>query len=516
MENARITSWHYVKLRTVMNPQKNTTRSLSKAYFFAILSGAMWAASFPPLPLGFLAFFFLVYFWAAMENIRSSSGAFLIGYIWGFIASAGTLWWVYKPTLPGMIALVLFLPLYNALYAIIYYYIWQRSHSVAILISPILFVAIEYLRSWGILGFPWINISYSQSYYPVLIQFADIVGSFGVSFWIVLINVSIYFLLSHPLSKKSLIPAAVILILFCGALSYGIIRMKKQLEGTPLRIALLQGNIDPYEKWTPKFKRQNAGMYAEMIYSVSQHTDLLIMPETATICYHRLSPEMFSPFVSAVMDVRKPLLTGTLDFDDENRDIYFNTAILIMPDGTYEQSYNKIQLVPFSEQVPLQDKYPSLQKLNFGGSHFSRGTKYTVFKFNSMTFSVLICYESVFGWLSRRFRNDGAQFLVNITNDGWFGNTPGPYQHAMFNVLRAIENRCWIARCANTGISMFIDPMGRITSKTPIFEKAILVGTIFANDDKTVYNSIGDIFGWGALIIAPFLIIFPKLLKRSI
>jgi len=477
-----------------------------RAPMLAIISGAFWAASFPPLRTGFLAYFFLVFLWAALEDVKSGWRAFRMGYIWGFIASAGTLWWIFKPTLPGMILLVLFLPVYAALYAWIHYRVARTSPNVAVLLAPVFFVAIEYIRSYGQFGFPWMNIAYSQTSYTVLVQFADIVGSFGISFWIVTINCCIYFMPMRPPSRAFWIAAGILLILFGAPLAYGIRKINTDIEGEPVRVALLQGNVDPYKKWTYRFKTQNARLYWEMIHSIEGEADLIIMPETATTCYHRTDPEMFAPIVDAVMDVGVPTLTGTLDFDDNSRSRYFNAAILIMPDGTYEQWYAKVQLVPFSEYFPFQDVFPSLHKLNFGGSHFTHGDKYTIFDTGTHKFSVLVCYESIFGWLSREFRNGGAQFLVNIRNDGWFGNSPGPYQHAMFNILRAIENRMWVARCANTGISMFIDAHGRIVQRTPIFEKNVLVGEIRATNMRTIYDAIGDVIGWGALIAAPFLL----------
>ncbi|MCD6417348.1 apolipoprotein N-acyltransferase [bacterium] len=479
------------------------------AFWLVVISGLMWAASFPPMKTGFLAFFFLVPMWFVVENIKRGGTAFRYGYLWGFVAALGTLWWIYVPTLPGMIALVLFLPLYSALYIWLHYQMSRKNPTLSIIISPIIFVAVEYIRSYGRLGFPWMNISYSQTSYPLLIQFADIFGNFGVSLWIAAINSCVYFIVKKPLSKSFWLAVGIFLILVGSSISYGIYRINRQIEGEELKIALLQGNIDPYKKWTRKFLRENSRIYSSMLRSVGERrVDLCIMPETATACYHRINSSMFSPILDAVMSIGTPTLTGSLDFEDANRKIHYNTALLIMPDGSYEQEYEKIQLVPFSEEVPFQEKFPALMKLNYGGSHFSRGKEFFIFHFDSTKFSVFICYESIFGWMGRKFRNEGAQFFVNITNDGWFGKTPGPYQHAMFNVMRAIENRCWIARCANTGISMFIDPKGVIRKKTPLFQRTLLEGEILATNQRTTYDAIGDVAGWGALIAALFLLPF--------
>ena len=486
--------------------EQRDKRILPGPVYFVMLSGVMWALSYPPFPLGFLSFFVLVLFWYGLRGVRSLGEAAELSYLWGLVAAAINFWWVAIPTLPGMILLVLFLPVYSMLYGILHYTIARKHPDLAVLVAPVLYVGIEYLRSWGKLGFPWLNLSYSLGHYPILIQFADIFGAFGVSFWIVAINSCIYFAIRYAGSRKFWASIAAIIILFGAAFGYGVYRMRQDIEGTPLRIALLQGNIDPYEKWTASTKRKSVKMYADMIESVGGAVDLIILPETAAACYFRRSPSMFLPLVNAVKRAGVPTLMGTLDFDLANPSRYFNSAVLVIPDGTYEQTYNKIQLVPFSEYIPLQDKFKFLRKLNYGGSHFTPGDRFTIFDTNSAKFGVMICYESIFTHIARKFRSLGAEFLVNITNDGWFGKSQGPYQHAMFNVFRAIENRIWIARCANTGISMFVDPHGVITHRTRLFERAVLVGEIELTHTTTIYDRLGDFVGWGSLALSPILV----------
>ena len=429
-----------------------------------------------------------------------------LSYLWGLVAAAINFWWVAIPTLPGMLALVLFLPIYSVIYGLIHYSIARKHPDLAVILAPILYAAVEYLRSWGRLGFPWLNLSYSMSSYPVLIQFADILGSFGVSFWLVAINACIYFMLTKPVGKYFWLSAVTLLVLIGSAFGYGVWKMRQPLEGTPLRIALVQGNIDPYEKWNAHTRRESVKVYANMIESVGPAVDLIILPETAAACYFRRSPSMFLPLVNAVKRAGTPTLMGTLDFDPKNPSRYFNSAVLVMPDGSYEQTYNKIQLVPFSEYIPFQSKFHFLRKLNYGGSHFTPGDNFTIFDIGEAKFGVMICYESIFGPLARKFRTLGAEFLVNITNDGWFGKSQGPYQHAMFNVFRAIENRTWIARCANTGISMFINPKGVVTRRTKLFERTVLVDTIYLTHNITVYDRVGDVVGWGSLALTPILL----------
>ena len=487
---------------------------------FLVVSGLLWAASFPPLPTGFLAYFMLVFLWFAISNVENGWKAFKAGYIWAFVATGATLWWITKPTIPGFIAILFYLPIFGALYAWLHYKISIRSETLAIVLSPVILVGIEYLRSFGKLGFPWMNLSYTQTCYPVLIQFADIVGNYGVSLWVAAINSCLYFIIRKPLSKGAIFSAIVLLALFLTAFLYGKSRMRKPIEGVPVDVAVIQSNIDPYKKWAGDFKRINAKLHADMIKAASGHAALVIAPETATACYHKLAPSIFSVFKSATVEAGVYLLVGTLDFDPEKRENYFNSAILISPDGKIIGNYYKIQLVPFGEQVPFQDRYPFLRKINFGGSHFSAGKEYTLFKFEPsegriVDFSAMICYESAFSWLARRFRKEGADFLVNITNDGWFGKTSGPYQHAMFNVMRAIENRVWIVRSANTGVSMIIDPYGRVVRQTRLFERCMLFFTINATYEKTVYDRIGDVFGFVGFMFCVPLSFWAAFQKRN-
>ncbi len=480
-----------------------------KAEVYAIISGLLWAASFPPMGLGFLAFFALLpLFWALIETDSPWKSARL-GYIWAFSAAAGALWWIWKPTALGMF-LTLFVLGVNGIFVALFFWLAKKRGGVnfAVAFAPIIIVAVEYLRSLGALGFPWLAMGYALTPYNAFVQIADIFGIFGLSMWVAATNSCMFFISSafgtmrtQPKLFRNAIFALAALFATSGI--YGIIAQTRSYDGKPVRVALLQSNVDPYLKWTREAKSKNALLFAEMILAVDGAADIVIMPETATSCYHRARPAMFSPIVQSCTEIKTPVLSGTLDYTDDNRDIYFNSAVLIEPNGTFEKTYNKIRLVPYDEYIPLEGIFKPLRDWDYPGSHFTAGDSFVIFDGgeNVGKFGVMICYESLFGWIGREFRKRGAGFLMNITNDGWFGITPGPYQHAAFNVVRAIETRTWIARCANTGTSMFIDPHGKIVAQTSIFEKCILVGTIFANDVTTPYMILGDFVGWVCVIL---------------
>jgi len=158
------------------------------------------------------------------------------------------------------------------------------------------------------------------------------------------------------------------------------------------------------------------------------------------------------------------------------------------------QEYSKMHLVPFSERLPFQGVFPFLKGLNFGQADFSPGTEYSLFHIGEEKFAVLICFESIFPNLVREFARRDVGFLVNITNDAWFGKTSAPFQHARIAVFRAIENRLGIARCANTGVSMFVDPYGRVSGETAIYTRGISIGKVGSSQEKTFYSRYGDVF----------------------
>jgi apolipoprotein N-acyltransferase len=184
----------------------------------------------------------------------------------------------------------------------------------------------------------------------------------------------------------------------------------------------------------------------------------------------------------------------------------YNSAFLIAEDGEVKGKYNKIHLVPYGEYVPLKEFFPFIEKMVVGIGDFSPGETVRVLSFSEKSFGTLICYEIIFPDLVRKFANNGANFLVNITNDAWFGKTGAPYQHLSMAVFRAIENRRFIARAANTGISAFIDSRGKIFEQTKLFTQETLTGNIYVKTQKTFYTRAGDLFAILCLGVSMFFV----------
>ena len=187
-------------------------------------------------------------------------------------------------------------------------------------------------------------------------------------------------------------------------------------------------------------------------------------------------------------------MTGFPDYERSPDGIkYYNSAMLVSPAGGIVDEYRKMHLVPFGEMIPFEDRIAILREINFGEGDFSPGRAYRVFGIDSTKFAVAICFESIYPALVRKFVAGGARFVVNITNDEWFGASAGPYQHAQMAIMRSVECRVGLARCANTGVSMLVDPYGRVTGRTAIFERDTLIGDAVCGNGQTPYCRWGYI-----------------------
>jgi apolipoprotein N-acyltransferase len=291
-------------------------------------------------------------------------------------------------------------------------------------------------------------------------------------------------------------------LVLLGLLIYGHLKMevveRHVNQNPPLKIGLVQGNIDQSVKWDQSFQIETLKIYNKLSYTVAEEKlDLIIWPETA-IPFFFQDAEEYQPFI---LDISKKtnafLLFGTPSYKIERgRVVHYNSAYLVSPSGELVGKYDKIHLVPFGEYIPMQDLLFFIGSLGEGIGDFKPGKTIFNFSLPQGKFGVLICFEIIFPDLCRRFVKRGANFLVTITNDAWFGRTSAPYQHFSMATFRAVENRVFVARAANTGITGFIDPTGKILKEGRIFTQEAMIGTIRLSDLKTFYTLYGDIFAW--------------------
>ena len=466
----------------------------------------------PPIALGFLAPFILIPYFPLIEK-KSVWTLAKMGYVIGLIWGMGTIYWVGWATVPGLFGALIVFAFSFSIFSLIqgwFYHVWGRR---TLWIAPIVWYFTEWFSTQGPLAFPWNALAYSQTSYPVLIQFASYVGTFGISFWIVWLNVVLFHIIRYHNQKKIVLCLSILLVVSIGLpILYGQYRINsKPLQEKTLSVTLVQGNIDPYKKWTATFIDSNITIYEALsAQSSNSTTDLIIWPETAIPGYLKHRYSYLKRIRGLVDSLQVPLLAGAPDYRwiKKGEAKVYNSVFLIEPNHWPMQQYSKMHLVPFSERVPLVSEFPLLyrltKKLIMDIGDFSPGDSVTVFSMNQISrlkFATVICFDSVFPDHVRQLIAQGAQFLVIITNDGWFGRTSGPYQHAAMAVLRAVENGVAVVRCANTGVSCIVDRYGYVRQKTEIYTRDVLRGDIDIQGDVTFYVRYGQHINLGIVFV---------------
>ncbi len=495
------------------------------------LTGILYPLCFPNLNFGWLAWIMLIPLHWAIEGL-SSKQSFWWGWFAGTLGFAGTVSWVITamhsygqvPLFISILLLILlasYLGLYVGLYTLGLSYLRSLSNLLVCIAAPALWVALELLRTHLLSGFPWALLGYSQDQWLSIIQVADITGVYGISFLIVLTNVTIFQLIcwiTNDVEKTqrsfpwpALLSTSGILGL---TLMYGTWQLDRysstHSSGKPLRVGVVQGNIDQAHKWDQAYRQETVNRYNTLSRQAAQDIDLLIWPESATPFFFEREPEYQQQVATVVHDTNTPLLFGspTLRRRQDGSPYLFNSAYLLTPQGEIVGRYDKRHLVPFGEYIPLRSILFFLDKLVVGIGDFQAGVGNLVLTLPQqkerppLNFGVAICFEVIFPDLVRQMAKEDADFLVTITNDAWFGDSVAPYQHFGMVVLRAVENRMAFARSANTGISGFIGPDGQILATTPIFTQKALTGTIpLRTNNTTFYTQYGDVFSWSCVIM---------------
>jgi apolipoprotein N-acyltransferase len=493
---------------------------------FAVASGILLFLSFPKFGSGLIAWVAIVPLLHALKgkNVAESTA---IGFITGFLYNIGLIYWVTyaivkygnMPVYTGIVAMLLlsaYLAVYTALFSSGVAYLNKKDIPL-FLSAPLLWTSLEYAKSQLFTGFPWENLAYSQYLNIKFIQIADITGIYGITFLIVFMNALIHdtvFAESTPKIKISKILAAALLII--GVFGYGSWRIKHidhmSDRAESINVNLIQGNIDQGIKWSEREREEIINVYRDLSMDKSENkTGLIIWPETAVPFYFQDVDDLQRVIIGIAKSTNRWLLTGSPRYTKENNDIYaYNSAFLISPEGTISGTYDKVHLVPFGEYVPLRKYLSFMDKIVFGIGDFRAGSGYDPLLLENLKIGVMICYEGIFPEAGRSYKEKGVHMLVNITNDAWYGRTSAPYQHLSMVIFRSIENRLFLVRAANTGISSIIDATGRITSKTELFERTSLQGNIKVLEIHTFYEKYGDIFAYICLAVLILIIGIPR------
>ncbi len=493
----------------------------------AAASGLLLAMTFPTVDMHLFAWIGLIPLFLALKK-QSVKTAFQLGGITGIVYFAGTVHWVTNsvhffgniPLIPAsLITLLLcaYLALYLALFAAAVVRLKPRYPSLVFVAAPALWTALELARTYVFSGFPWSLLGYSQYRALPVIQISDITGVYGVSFLIVLVNVSLSEFILDRRRYAGIIVSSIMLVL---VLAYGYHQLRAPMSPESLSIAVVQGNIEQDKKWDPAYQAATIAVYRRLTRNaLKDNPALVIWPETAMPFYftgdNPVDRKLTSDLKEFVKENGTPLLFGspTYELRPKRQVALRNSAFLLSKTGDIDQVYHKHHLVPFGEYVPVKKILFFVEKMVQAIGDFESGKDYTVMTIpvaasGSVEVSTVICYEIIFPDLVRRFVDNGARIVTTITNDAWFGKTAAPYQHFSMAVFRAIENRVPIARAANTGISGFIDSRGNILAVSPLFTEAVMTGRLSPGTTRTFYTSHGDLFSYACLLFSLAILLF--------
>ncbi len=479
-------------------------------YLLALLSGVLYALSFPKAGLWPLAWVAFIPLFLACRH-KSPGRAFRLGFVTGLAGFGGLLYWINIVVtryghLPWLVSLFLFLLMiaYLSLYPATALCItrWAEVRGVSpLLLFPLAWTSLEYLRSFALSGFPWGTLGYSLYRVLPLIQIADITGVYGLSFLIALANMVLFLVLRRGVRgapcRWPLSGGLLLAFLLAGTVGYGFHRLKQSPDGATLKVALIQGNIPQDVKWDPAFQEATLQIYERLTRraAASGKLDLIVWPESAAPFFVQDEPQLSARIGTLAREAKSGMIVGSPAMErDGERTRYLNSAFFFTPTGEVGSRSDKIHLVPFGEYVPLAKLLPFVHKMVEGIGDFVPGTKYVTFPTGKGDAGVLVCFEGIFPELARGYIRQGSRFLVNITNDAWFGRSSAPWQHLSMYAFRAVENRVPVVRAANTGISSLIDSTGRIADTTPLFQEAVLVGDIRLTNRVTFHTLYGDLF----------------------
>lgn len=474
----------------------------------AAASGALLSAAFPPLSAGLLGFVALVpLVWALHSKAHAPRVFFRAGYLFGIVFFLLLLWWVVKllpesaitmPWIiyPALVILVLYLSLYPALFCVLLAKCARSKPRAAVLAGPALWVLVELARSSTELAFPWGALGYTLSRSHLFIQTASLVGVLGTGGLLFLVNAAFGLAWCARRRSARIRYLAGGLAVVAAMAAWGGYRIGTHDEGTEtLRVAVAQPNVALLIKWDPAYKDSTFNQIERLARrAAEQGASLVVFPETAAPIYVHHSPPYRDRLESTARELGVGLYIGFLDgrYDGPGRTLNVYNSSGLFDRGRGLAQYDKRHLLPFGEALPLGWKYPALRRIDFGQANFQPGRSGKPIPSPAGDLGPLICFESIFSDLSRDYAAEGADLLVNITNDGWFGVTPGPYQHAEMAIFRAVENARYLLRSANTGVSMIVDPLGRVVSSLGLNQAGVLVADVRRVDDRTVYNRFGD------------------------
>ncbi|MCZ6702403.1 MAG: apolipoprotein N-acyltransferase, partial [Ignavibacteria bacterium] len=508
----------FSKYKTPKTPEEK--KKLKTERLLLILSGVLLGISFPPFPFPFalLSFVGFIPYLIVLNNRQTLADINRTTYLMAFVFCVVTVYWVgswQAEADPFLMlaggAMQLALPAVMIIPSTLYYLASKVFKTkISFWLFPVFWVTAEYLLTLTDLKFPWLILGHGLAKFTSFIQAADIIGAFGLSLVVLYINLILYKTFYHYKEERKVAVKyfVVALSIFLVFVVYGMIKISSfKPSDKKVRVGIVQPNINPWEKWELGSLQDLVDNYLELSQqAVDGGAQIILWPETALPVYlmnggYRAELDSIYKFLE---ENNVPLLTGMPHIKfyygstkapadaklNKGGNYYYTTynSILLLKPGTRDyQQYGKMHLVPLGEHVPFADQFSFLAdvfKWGVGLGGWNVGKDTVVFKVSIqidgedeiVNINGQVCYESIFPLFAPNFVQRGAELIAVVTNDSWYGNSSGPYQHKEFAVLRAVENRRSVVRCANGGISCIINPLGIIEAETEMFTKTVLVG----------------------------------------
>jgi apolipoprotein N-acyltransferase len=483
----------------------------------AALSGVLLALSFPKFGHPAVAWVALVPLLLAVVE-DGAKGAFRLGYVTGAVSALGLLYWTSFVvvqygglSLPVGIGVMTLLCLAVALFPSLFAWAvarWVAAYGMpALLLAPVAWVATEILRTHTFFRFPWCLLGYSQQPNLPFIQIARYGAVYAVSFLVAGTSAALAYAAveRRPGPRRAALLALGAVLAAVGL--HGAWQMARPLPETGrLRVGLVQARILQEEKWEEARALDNVEQHVMLARrAAAEGARLVVWPESAVPYYYDETPVVARRLQDLSRQLGIYLLFGNDDIDERDRgeESVFVGAKMLSPRGELTYRYHKMHLVPFGEYVPLRPI------LTFGGrvaaklvqrvADFTPGTGPTLGEVDGHRLGAFICYEAIFPELVRGFAARGADLLVNITNDGWYGRTSAPYQHLAMAAFRAVESGKYLVRAANTGITAVVDPRGRVVVRSALFDRTEVTREVALVSGTTFYVRHGDVFAWSCL-----------------
>ncbi len=466
-------------------------------WLWPIASAFLLIIAYPQIEWAPLAWVALVPLFFTIDGQRPWV-AFRRAYLCGFIFFAGTLGWLVYVTYPGAFLMVAFLSLYFAIFGAAFVY-FQRLPLIARLLTlSAAWTALEFTRAHLFTGFGWAALGHSQYKNILLIQIADITGMYGVSFLVMLVNLLVFESFRNN-GRQIYWAQAMVIAFLLAAVGYGTFTMTRPHAWPMVKVGVVQPNIPQSIKWEPELQPSIVDKTIRLSHTlIKQKPEIIIWPETSLPGVISEVPDLNEAIKATAAETETVILYGAIVHDGDK---YYNSALLASADGKSAGRYDKMHLVPFGEFLPLR---PILGWINHfvALEDFTSGQQYTILPAGcpQKRFGTLICFEDTLDYMRRNSAKAGAMFFVNITNDAWFEDTKAPFLHLQGAVFGAVENKRAMVRSANTGVSAFIDPYGRIieTVHNEAGKKTFITGTAIASlplvSKLTFYTKRGDVF----------------------